>query len=91
MVCLSALARSLARRCAHSTACRYQHYDHIGYNVFGQKLLKSEEADRIDRFLSRTDDPAYWRTVRDELNARDVVLSERELDLIRAMQVRLCV
>jgi len=64
----------------------YQDYDHIGYNIFGQKLLKSEEADRLDRFLSRSDDPAYWRTVRDELNAKDVVLSERELDLIRAMQ-----
>jgi ribosome biogenesis protein ERB1 len=42
--------------------------------------------DRLDRFLSRADDPAYWRTVRDELNARDVTISERELDLIRAVQ-----
>jgi ribosome biogenesis protein ERB1 len=64
----------------------YRHYDHIGYNVFGQRLMKAEEGDRLDRFLSRADDPAYWRTVRDEVNARDVTLSERELDLIRAMQ-----
>jgi len=35
----------------------YADEDHIGYDVYGNKIARKEQGDSIDAFLARTDDP----------------------------------
>eukprot|EP01116_Phalansterium_solitarium_P006408 TRINITY_DN18705_c0_g1_i1.p1 TRINITY_DN18705_c0_g1~~TRINITY_DN18705_c0_g1_i1.p1 ORF type:complete len:712 (+),score=309.47 TRINITY_DN18705_c0_g1_i1:23-2137(+) len=65
----------------------YDDYDHIGYNLKGEKIMKPVGAkkDGMDEFLAKNDDPNYWRTVYDAVNQRDVVLSRDEYDVINAL------
>ena len=32
------------------------------------------------------DDPAYWRTIRDPLSGKEVVLSDEQMDMIQRVQ-----
>jgi len=32
--------------------------------------------DKIDQFLKKAEDPNWWRTIRDELNQKDIVLTD---------------
>lgn len=64
----------------------YNDYPHIGYNLDGQRILKPATADELDQFLSKMDDPNYWRTVRDKATMKEVVLSNEELDIIDRLQ-----
>lgn len=61
-------------------------YDHIGYDVEGKRIAKKPSAggDRIDAFLRSQDDPLAHRwTVYDEANDESVVLSKRDVALLR--------
>jgi ribosome biogenesis protein ERB1 len=64
----------------------YDAFDHIGYDITGQKMEKRKGGDRIDAALANRDDPAAGRTVYDMYNDRQVVLSEREMEIIRRVQ-----
>jgi hypothetical protein len=35
----------------------YADEDHIGYDVYGNKIMRKDQGDSIDAFLARTDDP----------------------------------
>ena len=61
----------------------YAGMDHIGYNLKGEKILKPKTRDELEEFLMREEKPsAYWRTVFDHENQRDVVLSRRDMELL---------
>eukprot|EP00744_Colponema_vietnamica_P002685 GILI01004181.1.p1 GENE.GILI01004181.1~~GILI01004181.1.p1 ORF type:complete len:673 (+),score=203.38 GILI01004181.1:721-2739(+) len=66
----------------------YEEYDHIGYDVDGKKIVKKQgpssdsATDHLDQFLKQKDNPDWYRTVYDEINGEEVVLSHAELDLI---------
>jgi ribosome biogenesis protein ERB1 len=64
----------------------YDAFDHIGYSIDGTKLLKRPGKDRIDLALQNRDDPLALRRIYDMYNDREVVLSERELEIIRRIQ-----
>ncbi|KAK3742734.1 hypothetical protein QZH41_018951, partial [Actinostola sp. cb2023] len=64
----------------------YNDYPHIGYNLDGKKILKPATADELDQFLSKMDDPNYWRTVKDKTTMKEVVLSDEELAIIDRIQ-----
>jgi len=66
----------------------YADYPHIGYDLEGKKIMKRQgpAKDEMDRFLDRTDDPNYWRTVYDEKNDREVVLTKEDLKIIRQIK-----
>ncbi|KAH9129931.1 hypothetical protein LEN26_008054 [Aphanomyces euteiches] len=64
----------------------YEEYDHIGYTVDGQKIIKQNKSDGIDDAIAAKDDPNYSRTVYDAYNDRKVVLTDRELEIIRRIQ-----
>ena len=53
----------------------YKDYEHIGYDLDGQKIIKPQQMDELDEFLDKMDNPDYWRTVRDKLTGN--VLDER--------------
>ena len=63
----------------------YEEHDHIGYTLDGKKLQKATRGDGLDRYLASQDDPNYRRTVYDAYNDREVVLSDRQMLLIRRM------
>ncbi|CAI5723856.1 unnamed protein product [Peronospora destructor] len=64
----------------------YEDYDHIGYNVEGKKIIKSNNGDGIDNAIAAKDDPNYDRTVYDAYNDRMIVVSDRDMEIIRRMQ-----
>ncbi|TMW64723.1 hypothetical protein Poli38472_011603 [Pythium oligandrum] len=65
----------------------YDDYDHIGYDVSGKKIMKSNAAgDGIDNAIAAKDDPNYDRTVYDAYNDRKIVLSDRDMEIIRRIQ-----
>lgn len=64
----------------------YDEYDHIGYNVDGTKVMKSDKGDRLDQALAREDNKGKTLMVYDALNDRDVPLTERQMELIRRVQ-----
>ncbi|KAG5179348.1 NUC169 domain-containing protein [Tribonema minus] len=64
----------------------YDEYDHIGYDRSGKQILKGPAMDGVDAALAASDDPNFSRTVYDAYNDRRVVLSDRELELVRRVQ-----
>lgn len=65
----------------------YDEFEHIGYNVHGEKLAKSSGGDRIDQALANQDNRAKGKyVVHDALNDRDVELTPHQLELIRRVQ-----
>jgi len=65
----------------------YDDEDHVGYDLNGKKVLKSGvEKDRLDKFLSKMDDPDYGRTIIDPLTKREIRLTDEEVDMIKRIQ-----
>ncbi|XP_046843555.1 ribosome biogenesis protein bop1-like isoform X2 [Xenia sp. Carnegie-2017] len=64
----------------------YNEYPHIGYNHHGEKILKPATGDELDEFLSKMDDPNYWRTVKDKQTMKEIVLTDQELQIIDSIQ-----
>ncbi|KAG3121389.1 Ribosome biogenesis protein [Phytophthora idaei] len=64
----------------------YEDYDHIGYNVDGKKIMKSNNGDGIDDAIAAKDHPNYDRTVYDAYNDRKIAISDRDMEIIRRMQ-----
>jgi ribosome biogenesis protein ERB1 len=65
----------------------YDAYDHIGYNIAGEKITKPKMKDSLDHAIENKDDPhAAAHTVYDMYNGRYVHLSERDMEIIRRVQ-----
>ena len=46
----------------------------------------NKKDDKIDQFLKKAEDPNWWRTIRDELNQKDIVLTDEQLKLIERIR-----
>ncbi|XP_039277204.1 ribosome biogenesis protein BOP1 homolog [Nilaparvata lugens] len=64
----------------------YDDYKHIGYDWEGKKIIKPDHGDKLDYFLRRMEDPNFWRTVRDPKTGQDVVLSDKDVQLIHRLE-----
>ena len=68
----------------------YDEHEHVGYDAFGEKVVKSVSAsggDRIEQALANQDNIGQGKfVVFDALNDRNVELTERQLELIRRVQ-----
>eukprot|EP00461_Guttulinopsis_vulgaris_P001500 UN01500 len=64
----------------------YDDEDHIGYDIYGNKIAKKDHGDSIDAFLGRTDDPNFWRTIYDPVNDEKIVLTDEELSIINRIR-----
>ncbi|PSC76374.1 ribosome biogenesis BOP1-like protein [Micractinium conductrix] len=60
----------------------YRHEEHIGYNVEGQKIEKGPRRDRLDKLIAKQDSGKEFRTVYDEYNGEEIVLSKEEMRMI---------
>lgn len=63
----------------------YKDEAHLGYDVEGRKLMKSERS-ALERLLDATDDPNALRTIYDALHDEKKVLSNADLQLIFNLQ-----
>ena len=62
----------------------YADEDHIGYDLSGQRIAKAQRGDAIDKFVKSASDPlAYRWTIYDEENDEEVVLSKRDVQIIK--------
>jgi len=66
----------------------YEDYDHIGYDVSGSKVMKQgSNGDLLDQALQSEEQKENKRfVIHDALNAKDVQLTERQVELIRRVQ-----
>ena len=72
----------------------YDEYDHIGYDGHGKKVIKDKSSsagkDLLDQVIDAADNNEAEGggkfTVYDALNARDVTLTPRQIELIRRLQ-----
>jgi len=66
----------------------YEDFDHVGYDIDGNKIMRGTQKDELDALIARFDDPNASRTIYDALHGRDVVLSDEDVALIRRLQKR---
>jgi ribosome biogenesis protein ERB1 len=65
----------------------YDDFPHIGYNIEGERIIKRDrDGDNLDALVRRADDPNYKWTIVDEMNDKEIVLTPREINLLRRMQ-----
>ena len=60
----------------------YDQLKHFGYDKNLQKVGKKKQDDMITQFIKKSQNPDWWRTIRDDLNQRDIRLSDKQLQLI---------
>ena len=53
-----------------------------GYDLEGNKVTREKQVDRLEQFIQKKEDSNWWRTIRDELNEKDIVLTDEQLDLL---------
>ncbi|XP_076049207.1 ribosome biogenesis protein bop1 isoform X2 [Oratosquilla oratoria] len=61
----------------------YNEYPHLGYDVDGKPILKPVRGDKLDEFLSRTENPDYFRTIFDKQTGQEVRLTDEDLDAVK--------
>lgn len=64
----------------------YDLYDHKGYGVNGKTVAKMVEKDELEKFIEKSKDPQWWRTITDDLNNKQVRLSHGDLDMIQRIR-----
>lgn len=60
----------------------YDEFKHFGYDKHLQKVTKEKQDDKITEFIKKSENKDWWRTIRDELNQRDIRLNDKQLELI---------
>lgn len=63
----------------------YDDYDHVGYDLSGRPIGKSQGKDGIDRFLASQDDPNFKWTIYDPVNDEEITLSKRDVQIIKRL------
>ena len=63
----------------------YKNEEHIGYDIEGRKLKRSEKS-ALERLLEAADDPNAFRTIYDALHDEKKALSNADLELIFNLQ-----
>jgi len=64
----------------------YKNYDHIGYDISGERVGKTITESEIDNLLNQADNPDAWRTIKDLKNQREVVLTATDIEAIRRIR-----
>jgi ribosome biogenesis protein ERB1 len=59
-----------------------------GYDLDAQKVMRAKQSSKLEEFVKKAEDPNWWRTIRDELNEKDVVLTDEQLDLLDRIRNR---
>ena len=60
----------------------YKHEDHIGYDLSGAKISKSEQKDRLDRLLEKMDKDGLVTSFHDPYNDEEIEISREDLRML---------
>ena len=66
----------------------YDDLPFLGYDVKGNAVPKLPTEDALEKHLRKTEDPEYWKTITDELNAKKVKLTPEMLSMIQKIRKR---
>lgn len=64
----------------------YNGEEHIGYDHDAKKLIKRTRKDKLETLLAQTDTKQGLRTIYDEYNDEEIVLSKDELRMIQRIR-----
>lgn len=64
----------------------YRNEDHIGYDLDANKIMTKKKEDRLEALLARNDSGKALRTIYDEYNDEEIVLSRQELELVQRIR-----
>mmetsp|Transcript_46422 Transcript_46422/g.85007 ORF Transcript_46422/g.85007 Transcript_46422/m.85007 type:complete len:742 (+) Transcript_46422:61-2286(+) len=67
----------------------YDDQDHVGYDLAGERIMRTLSGGEIDALLESKDNPNAWRTIKDHKNQREVVLTDTDLEIIRRIRARM--
>ena len=64
----------------------YDGYEHVGYDINSQKVIKNNEEDEIEKFIKKANDKNWWREIYDSKNNSSVYLSDKDLEIINRIR-----
>jgi len=64
----------------------YKDEEHVGYDVEGTALKKKGRRDALEKLLARSDSAKEYRTIYDEYNDEEIVLSKEEMRMIQRLR-----
>jgi ribosome biogenesis protein ERB1 len=64
----------------------YKDEEHVGYDVEGTSLKKKGRRDALEKLLARSDSAKEYRTIYDEYNDEEIVLSREEMRMIQRIR-----
>ena len=63
----------------------YDKYDHIGYDLNGEKIMRPKKQDAIDKYIHSHDKNERW-TIYDEKEGKEIHLTPRQIEIIKNIQ-----
>ena len=64
----------------------YDGYEHVGYDINSQKVIKNDQEDEIEKFIKKANDKNWWRQIYDSKNNTSVYLSDKDLEIINRIR-----
>lgn len=61
----------------------YDSFQHQGYDIKASQVLKCKQSSLLDSFIARNENPSWWRTIKDELNNKEIVLNDEQLEVLQ--------
>lgn len=64
----------------------YDEYEHSGYDIKSNKVIKPKEEDEIEKFMKKAEDKNWWRNIYDEMNNKTIFISDKDMALIKRIR-----
>jgi ribosome biogenesis protein ERB1 len=64
----------------------YKNYEHSGYDIKANKVIKPKEDDEIESFLKKANDKNWWRNIYDEMNNKTIYISDKDMELLKRIR-----
>jgi len=64
----------------------YKEYDHAGYDINSNKVIKPDKEDEVEKFLKQANDKNWWRNIFDEDNNKQIFISKKDIELIKRIK-----
>jgi ribosome biogenesis protein ERB1 len=64
----------------------YEEYDHAGYNIKSEKVIKPEKKDEVEKFMEKAKNKDWWRNIFDDMNNKPLYLSDKDLEIINRIR-----
>ena len=69
----------------------YNKEEHVGYDIKGGKVKKLKQKSQMDKIIEAEENPDFWRYVFDEVNNKEVYLTNEQLELVNKIRNRVII